>query len=266
MGQVNPIDRFIDVAEQWIGTKEEPEGSNRGFYIDLWNRACNVPVGSFWCATFLSSVVTRTKYLTGINWALGTSADCDVWISRANKLGIVYLTPKKGDIFVVMAKGSLTDAIHIGIVGGFDGGEWWSIEGNSNLDGSRNGTAVVKRPDLLAFRKASNLRFIRWAELIDTGKKVDWLVMMGEDIIPGKSINGKVYASLRELLKALYGEGIETRLSFDLVPLWDGKSIPCTPAIIEGRTQISVREFSLWQELKVVIPHQSENVIHLQRA
>jgi hypothetical protein len=266
MGQVDPVERFIEIAEEWVGTKEEPEGSNRGFHIDLWNRACNVPVGSFWCATFLSSVATRLKFLTGVNWQLGTSADCDVWFARAKKLGIVYQTPRKGDIFVVMAKGSLTDAVHIGIVGGFDKGEWWSIEGNSNLDGSRNGTAVVKRPDLFAFRTSTNLRFIRWAETIDIDKKLDWLVMMGEDIIPGKSINGRVYAPLRDLLKGLYGASVETRLDFDLVPLWDDKAIPCTPIIVDGRSQVSVREFAVWQMLNVVIPHQSGNVIHLQRS
>ena len=137
MGQVDPVEKFIEIALEWVGTKEEPEGSNRGFHIDLWNRACNVPVGSFWCASFVSSVASRLKFLTGTNWELGTSADCDVWFARARKLGIVYQTPRKGDIFLVMAKGSLNDAVHIGIVGGFDGGEWWSIEGNSNLDGSR---------------------------------------------------------------------------------------------------------------------------------
>ena len=266
MGQVYAVDKFIEIALEWVGTKEEPEGSNRGFHIDLWNRACNVPVGSFWCATFLSSVATRLKFLTGTNWQLGTSADCDVWLSRAKKLGIVYQTPKKGDIFVVMAKGSLTDAVHIGIVGGFDGGSWWSIEGNSNLDGSRNGTAVVKRPDLCAFRKSANLRFIRWSDTIDTEKKPDWLVMMGEDIIPGKMVNSRVYAPLRDLLNALYGADVETRLDFDLVPLWDDKPIPCTPIIVEGRTQVSVREFAVWQTLNVTVPHQAGNVIHLQRS
>lgn len=266
MGQVDPVEKFIEIALEWVGTKEEPEGSNRGFHIDLWNRACNVPVGSFWCASFVSSVASRLKFLTGTNWELGTSADCDVWFARARKLGIVYQTPKKGDIFLVMAKGSLTDAVHIGIVGGFDGGEWWSIEGNSNLDGSRNGTAVVKRPDLFAFRSSRNLRFIRWAETIDTGKKNDWLVMLGEDIIPGKLVSGKVYASLRELLKGLYGAEVDERLGFDLVPLWDDKAIPCTPVIVDGRTQVSVREFAVWQKLNVIMPHQTGNVIHLQRA
>jgi len=266
MGQVNPVDKFIEIALEWVGTKEEPEGSNRGFHIDLWNRACNVPVGSFWCATFLSAVATRLKFLTGTNWELGTSADCDQWFSRAKKLGIVYQTPKRGDIFVVMAKGSLHDAVHIGVVGGFDGGEWWSIEGNSNLDGSRNGTAVVKRPDLFAFRNSANLRFIRWADTLDTNKKPDWLVMMGEDIIPGKMVNSKVYSPLRDLLNALYGSDTESRLDFDLVPLWDDKAILCTPIIVEGRTQVSVREFAVWQKLNVIIPHPAGNIIHLQRS
>jgi hypothetical protein len=206
------------------------------------------------------------KFLTGTNWELGTSADCDQWLSRAKKLGIVYQTPKKGDIFVVMAKGSLHDAVHIGVVGGFDGGEWWSIEGNSNLDGSRNGTAVVKRPDLFAFRNSANLRFIRWADTLDTIKKPDWLVMMGEDIIPGKMVNSKVYSPLRDLLNALYGSDTESRLGFDLVPLWDDKAIPCTPIIVEGRTQVSVREFAVWQKLNVIIPHPAGNIIHLQRS
>jgi hypothetical protein len=89
---------------------------------------------------------------------------------------------------------------------------------------------------------------------------------MGEDITPGKPINGKVYAPLRDLLKALYGADVETRLGFDLVPLWDDKAIPCTPIIIDGRTQVAVREFAVWQKLNVVIPHPAGNVIHLTRS
>jgi hypothetical protein len=90
--------------------------------------------------------------------------------------------------------------------------------------------------------------------------------MMGEDIVPGKMVNSKVYAPLRDLLKGLYGADVESRLGFDLVPLWDDKAVPCTPIIADGRTQVSVREFAVWQKLDVIIPHPTGNVIHLKRS
>jgi hypothetical protein len=249
---MNPIQEFISIARGFVGVKEEPLGSNRGFHIDIWNTACNVPVGSFWCASFLSAVHSRWKFKTNLDWQLGKSASCDVLLTRAKKLGILHKTPYVGDVGFVLAAEDSDDATHVFVVSGHKEGVFTSIEGNSNTDGSRNGTAVVERSNLYAGRNPSRLVFARWADLLDDVAS-EREVVIGSDKIPSVLSTGKAYAALRPMLEALYGDDVKTRLTFDLVPLWDGKSIPCSPIILNGKSMVSVRDFANWQNLSVVI-------------
>jgi hypothetical protein len=259
---MTPVQQFINIARGWVGTKEEPVGSNRSFHIDVWNKSCGVPLGSFWCASFLCAAVhNRWKFLTGLDWQLGTSASCDVLLARARRLGILHKTPYVGDIGFVLAPKDDTDAVHVFLVSGFKDGKFTSIEGNSNLDGSRNGTEVVERPDLYKFRNPSRIVFARWADLIDEVAD-GWNVVIGSDTIKAVNANGKTYSPLRPMLEALYGEEVKTRLTFDLVPLWDGGTIPCSPIIMDGKSMVSVRDFANWQGLNIVI---DDNSIVLKR-
>lgn len=249
---MSPVEQFISVARSLVGQKEEPVGSNRSFHIDVWNKSCGVPLGSFWCASFLcAGVHNRWKFLTGLDWQLGTSASCDVLLAKAKRLGILHETPYVGDIGFVLSSDDDTDAVHVFLVSGYKEGKFTSIEGNSNLDGSRNGTEVVERDDLYKFRKPGRLVFARWADLLD---EVDTkTVVIGEKKIESVITNGKSYAPLRLLLEGLYGEATKTRLTFDLVPLWDGRTIPCIPIILNGRSMVSVRDFANWQDLHIVL-------------
>lgn len=249
---MSPVQEFISVARGFVGTKEEPMGSNRGFHIDVWNTACNVPLGSFWCASFLSAVHARWKFKTKLDWQLGRSASCDVLLARAKKLGILHKTPYVGDVGFVLAAEDSDDAVHVFLVSGYKDNSFTSIEGNSNLDGSRNGTSVVERPNLYTGRNLGRLVFARWADLLDDVSS-ERNVVIGSDSIKSILTNGKAYAALRPMLEALYGEGVKTRLAFDLVPLWDDKAIPCSPIILGGKSMVSVRDFANWQGLTVAI-------------
>jgi hypothetical protein len=258
---MSPVQEFISVARGCVGIKEEPIGSNRGFHIDVWNTACNVPLGSFWCASFLSSVHARWKFKTNLDWQLGRSASCDVLLARAKKLGILHKTPYVGDIGFVLAAEDSDDAVHVFLVSGYKDNAFTSIEGNSNLDGSRNGTSVVERPNLYTGRNLKRLVFARWADLLDDVSS-ERNVVIGSDSIKSILTNGKAYAALRPMLEALYGEDVKTRLTFDLVPLWDDKAVPCSPIILGGKSMVSVRDFANWQGLTVAI---NETSIILKR-
>jgi hypothetical protein len=253
---MSPVQEFISVARGCVGIKEEPIGSNRGFHIDVWNTACNVPLGSFWCASFLSSVHARWKFKTNLDWQLGRSASCDVLLACAKKLGILHKTPYVGDIGFVLAAEDSDDAVHVFLVSGYKDNAFTSIEGNSNLDGSRNGTSVVERPNLYAGRNLKRLVFARWADLLDDVSS-ERNVVIGSDSIKSILTNGKAYAALRPMLEALYGEDVKTRLTFDLVPLWDDKAVPCSPIILGGKSMVSVRDFANWQGLTVAIDETS---------
>lgn len=253
---MSPVQEFISVARGCVGIKEEPIGSNRGFHIDVWNTACNVPLGSFWCASFLSSVHARWKFKTNLDWQLGRSASCDVLLARAKKLGILHKTPYVGDVGFLLAAEDSDDAVHVFLVSGYKDNAFTSIEGNSNLDGSRNGTSVVERPNLYTGRNLKRLVFARWADLLDDVSS-ERNVVIGSDSIKSILTNGKAYAALRPMLEALYGEDVKTRLTFDLVPLWDDKAVPCSPIILGGKSMVSVRDFANWQGLTVAIDETS---------
>ena len=116
---MSPVEQFFGIARSFVGQKEEPVGSNRSFHIDVWNKACGVPLGSFWCASFLcAGVHNRWKFLTGLDWQLGSSASCDVLLAKAKKLGILHKTPYVGDLGFVLSSDDDTDAVHVFLVSG----------------------------------------------------------------------------------------------------------------------------------------------------
>lgn len=41
---------LLEEARRYLGTREEPKGSNRGTHIDYWLRTVGSPLGSPWCA------------------------------------------------------------------------------------------------------------------------------------------------------------------------------------------------------------------------
>lgn len=254
--------KFIEIAREWVGVTESPEGSNRGFHIDVWNKAVGVPVGSFWCASFISAVANRWKYLTGKDWYLGKSADCDVWLARGKKLKIVHGTPEVGDIGLVLNKKNLSDAVHILLVSGVADGIYSSIEGNSNTDGSRNGTKVVERTNLYTGRSKSNMVFLRWVDLYDEDTPVStiWKVVIGPDEVPAISHDGRLYAGLRQCLEAIYGNTVDTMLTMDLTPYWNGGKIPCNTILVQGKLMVAVREFATWQNLNLDVDSNEKKV------
>jgi len=256
---MTPIEQFISIARSWVGTKEEPLGSNRGFHIDLWNKSVGVPAGSFWCASFMSSVANRWKFMTNLDWQLGVSADCDVWLARAKRLGILHNKPQVGDIGLILNQNNASDAIHIFLVSSCKGDVWMSIEGNSNDDGSRNGTAVVER-QLYRFRSKAKMVFIRWADLLDEAS-ADWRVMIGSKELAGTNVNGRLFVPLRPALTALFGDDVETRLTFELVPLWDSGTIPCSIVLKDGASLVSLRDLASWQGCTLRILKDLKNVI-----
>lgn len=141
-------------ALQDLGTCEEPAGSNRGERIDEWNKRAGSPLGSFWCASWATSVwedagaevpfSERASCDRIVSWALHES----LWIpnnsvSRDPRVYeghfVVYTNREK------LASGNL-DAVHIGVVIRC-APYLLSLEGNSSLGGafSANGEAVVLR-------------------------------------------------------------------------------------------------------------------------
>jgi hypothetical protein len=233
-------DIFINIARKYVGTTEQPEGSNRGPLIDEWNRQVGVPVGSFWCASFVSEVAKQWSHEVGDYFPLPLSASCDHWLSSAKQHNLLSDTPGRASIGLVINPKNSSDATHIFIVEGFKDGVWSSIEGNSNSGGSRNGTSVARRANCMAGR--SRLKFIEWYEGDDP--EIPWHLSLNvggaKKAVQLHTISNSTYLPVRSTLKEL---GLDTSLlKYDGQPTYNGIKLKDV-LVLNGSTHMKVRTF-----------------------
>lgn len=234
------MNTFISIAEKYVGVSENPVGSNRGPLIDRWNTNVNAPLGSFWCASFVSAVAMEWEAQSGSDWPLCVSADCDVWLANARKNKCISQKGRPGDI-VILVSGN--DAYHIGIVTGYsETGTLVSVEGNSNNDGSRNGYMVAKRSNLYHGRNKDNVYFIRPWDLITVDTNVDWNVYCGSNNRLGEIINSKVYMPVRRFLELVNGS--DAGLTWDDGPVFNGKPLGIQCVVRNGVSYGYIRDLA----------------------
>lgn len=233
---------FIDIAQKYIGVSEQPVGSNCGPLIDRWNTLVNAPIGSYWCASFVSGVAAEWENKSGLDWPLCFSADCDVWLAVAKKHGALHRAPMTGDLVLLVKtlKNGRQDAFHIGIVEGQDeNGIWYSIEGNSNNDGSRNGYEVAHRP-LFRNRNKDMVHFIRPWHLLQSGQ--DWKIVHGDKHILALVQNGRTYAPVRDFVRLVLGD--DSLLAWEDGPVVDGEPLAIQCIMRDGKSYASIRDIS----------------------
>lgn len=136
----------LDTAKSYLGVKER--GNNRGDLIDRWNRAVRAPLGSPWCASYVSWCCTSGRVeRPGVRSAWSRAFIVSYSIP-ANKVLTGEYTPQAGDI--VIWRRSAT-AGHIGFVSQTwtrKAAKGWTIEGNtsSSSKGSQwNGGEVAQK-------------------------------------------------------------------------------------------------------------------------
>lgn len=229
---------FIEIANKYIGITEQPVGSNRGPLIDRWNSNAHAPLGSFWCASFVSAIAMEWEDKSGYDWPLCISADCDVWLANAKKHQCLSTKGKPGDI-VLLVSGN--DAYHIGIITGYsETGSLISVEGNSNNDGSRNGYMVAKRNNVYAGRNKDNVFFISpWSLMTDQD---DWKIVYGDKHIVALLENNKTYAPLRDFVRLVTGSDAE--LSWEDGPVYKGKPLALQCILRDSKSYASIRDAS----------------------
>jgi len=147
--------KTIEIAASEVGTMESPMGSNRGPEVDLYLRTVGLDpnAGSFpWCAAFIYFCFDKAARQLGIaNPAIKDAGVLDCW----NKAGARPIhriaaseasnTPslvKPGMVFVLRTGG---DTGHMGLIEKMQGSLLTTIEGNTNLNGSREGIGVFRR-------------------------------------------------------------------------------------------------------------------------
>lgn len=126
--------RLLNIARAELGTEER--GDNLTKYGEWYGLN-----GNPWCAMFISWVAWKGKALSIIPKHAYTPAGADYF----KGLGRWGNTPHVGDI-VYFDTAGLGRISHVGIVEKvFDDGSFYSIEGNTNAAGSREGTVVRRQ-------------------------------------------------------------------------------------------------------------------------
>lgn len=103
--------RALRRARTYIGTREQPPGSNRGPLIDRWNRdACGM-VGVYWCASFVHGMYKAI----GVLLPGGASVlNVRAW---AQSVGDIVKRPRRGDLACFeFGEGAWDYGDHIGFV------------------------------------------------------------------------------------------------------------------------------------------------------
>jgi hypothetical protein len=139
--------RALAEARRWIGTHEDPPGSNRTPF-GVWFGLDGVP----WCNIFVSyCFITGAKYVICAGYkGVGVYAKgctyvptTEAWL-QVSQMWKGRTEPLPGDIAIYNWHGGAPD--HIGIVEEYlGGGRFNAIEGNTGIGNDANGGQVMRR-------------------------------------------------------------------------------------------------------------------------
>jgi hypothetical protein len=138
-------DRVLSVAKSQVGVSEVPKGSNGGPQVSQYLKAVALLPGNAWCMAFVYWCVKNACLQLGIttNPLIRTGRVMFQWENtKLRKLPGRASGVKPGDIFIMSFKGGTG---HTGFVTKIENGIAYTIEGNTNDDGSREGYEVAER-------------------------------------------------------------------------------------------------------------------------
>ncbi|RKR84915.1 CHAP domain-containing protein [Mucilaginibacter gracilis] len=142
---------IINVAGSQLGVTEAA-GHNDGPAVETYLKAVGLGKGYAWCMAFVYWCAKQASAKLGlVNPLKATGGVLDEWQSGR---GTHLTLPEPGCIFIMHH----TEGYHTGIVTGvFADGLLHTIEGNTNNNGSREGTSVLRKTryvkDMVGFIK-----------------------------------------------------------------------------------------------------------------
>ena len=159
----DPIKALLDQCAKYAKVRErliDGSPSNRSTEIDYWLEQVDSPMGSPWCAAYVSQMGLQAL---GAAWPVTRDAYVQDIVDFCTKKGLALLdTPQAGDIMVIWYE-NLKRYGHIGVVEKvLTGNKFKTWEGNTNEDGSRDGNGVYNKTRPLGPR----YKFLRWTDLL----------------------------------------------------------------------------------------------------
>jgi hypothetical protein len=251
--------RVLLTLRHEVGVREDfvnGHFNNRGRKVEEYQNADTLPgVGYSWCVSLLAWAFLTSfgQLLCDQVWL--RSASCDAILDWARRHRILNATPEAGCMGLVLA--SKNDAVHGFAVEEVLAKSIRTIEGNTNVDGSREGNGVYARRRALE----SRYQFIHWQKLLPTSLNLP----TAPSIVPPKArrkspldgaplldlyfadkradsvplVAGRTWLPAHKWahwMKAPLGWNIESQ-----TVLIAGREVPSQPILIDGRAWLPVR-------------------------
>lgn len=132
---------IVNIAASQLGCAEDPRGSNWGKHIKKYLGSVGISFPAAWCMAFVYWCVDEACRQQGLkNPLYKTGGVMEQW--NHTLLSTRSLVPQAGDVFIMDFGKGLG---HTGIVEKVEGIWIYTIEGNTNDDGSREGYEVARR-------------------------------------------------------------------------------------------------------------------------
>ncbi|MCC9066376.1 CHAP domain-containing protein [Flavobacterium piscisymbiosum] len=134
------IKKTLEIATAQIGVEEIPRNSNSGPEVEIYLRSVGLSKGYAWCMAFVYWCTQNAALqINAKNPLKKTAGVLDQYNSRPL---LVKKIPQAGDIFILDLKNGLG---HTGFVEKVVGTMIYTIEGNTNDTGGREGYKVARR-------------------------------------------------------------------------------------------------------------------------
>jgi len=132
--------KTLEIAIAQIGVEEIPRHSNSGPEVEIYLKSVGLTKGYSWCMAFIYWCTQNASLQTTLKNPLKkTGGVLDQYNSRPL---LVKRIPEIGDVFILdLGKG----LGHTGIIEKIAGNIIYTIEGNTNDNGSREGYKVCRR-------------------------------------------------------------------------------------------------------------------------
>lgn len=148
---------MLDIARQELGKKEVPQGSNWGPDVQKYLKSVGINYRQPWCMALCYWVVEQYCKQEGIKNPLYKTGHVGQQNQKCPALRVTQ--PQPGDIFIIVFKDG---SGHCGFVERVEGDRIYTIEGNSNNNGSSNGYEVCRKIGGRPIKEIKNfLRVVR---------------------------------------------------------------------------------------------------------
>lgn len=240
------VEKATEIALQQNGVHET--GNNTGREVNQYLRSIGLGPGNPWCAAFVYWCIDEAAGDVDLENPFIKTGFCPTIANWARQQGILHSTPEPGDVF--LRYGTVSGefrACHTGFVTRVEGGQYATIEGNTNTGGSREGIGVFKRLRPIN----EGYKFVRWAALAPAAvARPTFELFLNDTKIADMPLrDGKAWCPVRRWGQALgFSVGWDTEEGF---PLLDGKKVECETAMIGGSAYAPIRDLAELAGLQV---------------